>query len=149
MTWDSTPWAIGGGAHNSVEVARLATFAATGGSEGIVTPDSLKVDATAVVSAAVQVGKGSCLILNRSLLGEEQTYAARKTAVDTIAVPGTGGSGARSDLIIARVEDPQYAPWQAPPDPVSAQYIFTRRIAGVPAGTETAAHDRHKRNASW
>lgn len=139
MAWDKTPWAVGGGALHSVEVARLLAFATSGDREGIITPGDLKVTATAVPGENVQVASGAALILNRSAGGAQQTYIARRpSAEDLVKITATGSSGGRTDLVIAKIEDPQYPPTQIPPDWTDAQFVFTRVIEGVPAGTKSA-----------
>lgn len=138
MTWDKTPWFIGNGAEHSPEVARLVLFASTGGAEGIADSGDLKVLAQGSPGGSVRVMPGAALLVNRSAGGAQQSYGGRNPTEDVVAVAATGTGGGRSDLVIARVEDPQYSPWQAPGDPTSAQYIFTRVIQNVPAGTTDA-----------
>ena len=138
MTWDKTPWAVGGGAELSPEMLRATVYGATSGSEGIVLPTDLKVSASAVPSGTLQVSPGAMLALNRHASGTQQTYVARNPTIDTVDIAPTTSSGGRTDLVIARVEDPQYDPWPAPADPVAAQYVFTRVIQNVPADTRSA-----------
>lgn len=134
MTWDSTPWAVGGGASLPAEILRLLGHAATSGAKGIVTPGDLKVRAQTVPAGSVLVGPGAVVIPNTySGAGSAQSYIGRNPTDDTVAVPATGGS-ARSDLIVARVLDPQYE-GSPPADPTTFQYMRTERIQGVPAGT--------------
>ncbi len=137
MSWDSVPWFIGGGAQHSPEVARLLAYAATNGSEGIVSPGDLKVQALAVPGASVRVMPGAGLIRNRATGGTSQTYVARNPIEDVVAIAATGSGAGRSDLIVAQIEDPFMAgePWQDPTDPTVGPYIFTRVISNVPAGT--------------
>lgn len=136
MSWDSVPWFIGGGAQHSPEVARLLAFAATSGAEGIVAVGDLKVSALSVPGGSVHVADGAALVLNRAAGGTSQTYVARLPSEDTATIAPTGGS-ARSDLIVAQIEDPFMAgePWQDPVDPTVGPYVFTRVISNVPAGT--------------
>lgn len=136
MSWTPTPWFVGGGAQHSPEIARLLAYAATGGAEGVAGFGDLKVQALAVPGAAVRVGPGGCLIPNRYAGGGQQTYVARNTAEHQRAIGSTGSGGGRSDLVVARVSDPQYA-GNAPVNPVTAQYVDTHVITGVPAGTRS------------
>ena len=137
MAWDSVPWFIGGGAQHSPEVARLLSFAATSGAQGIVSAPDLKVTPTAVPGGGVVVAPGAALILNRATGGASQTYVARLPIAETALVAPTSSAGRRSDLIVAQIEDPFMAgePWQDPADPKVGPYIFTRVIPNVPAGT--------------
>ncbi|MCD9904640.1 hypothetical protein LUR56_40210 [Streptomyces sp. MT29] len=56
--------------------------------------------------------------------------------VDSVDIEPTGADGPRSDLIIARVEDPYGGEtWPEPEDPEVGPYVFTRVIPDVPIGT--------------
>ena len=139
MTWDPTPWLIGGGAQHSPEVARLLAYAATSSAEGIVGVGDLRVSALSVPGASVNVAPGAALIRDRSAGGDQQTYVARLISQDTVGIAATDSSGGRSDLIVARVEDP-FSPgetWDEPADPTTGQYVYTRVIPNVPPTTET------------
>jgi hypothetical protein len=137
MTWDSVPFAVGGGAVHSPEVFRLMAYAATGSAEGIVTPTDLKVTQLPTAGASIRVAPGAALIRNRASGQLWQTYVARNPTIDTVAVPQTGGS-ARTDLVIARIEDPYLSGenYNTPANPQIGPYIFTRVITNVPAGTK-------------
>lgn len=140
MTWDNVAWAVGGGAEHKPEIARLLAYAATGGTEGIVTPGDLKVVPLAVPGAGVRVLAGAALILNRSPGGGQQTYVARNPTEDTITgITGTTSAGGRSDLIVARIRDPQYPGTDlGGADPKTFQYVTTERISNVPGSTTSA-----------
>lgn len=137
MAFDPVPWFVGGGAHHSPEVARLPPYALSGGAEGIVDVTDLRVTALPVAGAAVRVQPGAALIRSRAAGGAQQTYAARNAVAEDVPIAATGSSGGRSDLIVARVEDPFMAgeSWQAPADPVVGPYVFARVVSNVPAGT--------------
>lgn len=139
MSWDKTPWAIGGGAEHSPEVARLLAYASTSGAEGIVNSGDLKVRELSVPGSSVTVDPGAALIRNRSTGGDDETYVGRLPSQDTVNIAATGAGAGRSDLIVVQIEDPFLAgsPWADPADPTTAQYIFTRVISNVPAGTTT------------
>lgn len=137
MAWESTPWFIGGGADHAPEVARLLAHASTGGAEGIVTPGDLKVRPLDVPGTKVRVAPGACLIANRYPGGARQTYAGLNPAQHEVAVAATGSSAGRTDLVVARVLDPQYE-GDPPADPNAFDYIRTEIIEGVPANTQTA-----------
>lgn len=136
MSWDAVPWFVGGGAQHSPEVARLLAYAATGSAEGIVTPGDLRVEATTVPGGNINIQPGDCLIRNRGQGGDSQTYVGRLATRDTVSIASTSGT-ARSDLVVAQIEDPFMAgePWQEPDDPADGPYIFTRVIPNVPAWT--------------
>ncbi|WP_370419017.1 hypothetical protein AB8O64_11220 [Streptomyces sp. QH1-20] len=132
MAWDSVPWFTEGGAEHSSEIARVLAYAAFAGSEGIIGGGDLRVRALPSPAAAVQVMPGAAAILNRARGATYQAYAARLPAADEIPIAGTGAAG-RSDLIIARIENPySYGEtWPQPADKAAGPYIFTRVISGV------------------
>ncbi|MGI5337651.1 hypothetical protein ACQEVS_09770 [Streptomyces sp. CA-181903] len=136
MAWDSVPWFTEGGAEHSSEIARVLAFAAFSGAQGIIGGGDLRVQALGTPAAAVQVMPGAAAILNRSRGSTYEAYAARLPAADTVPIAGTGAS-ARSDLIIARVENPySYGEtWPQPKDAATGPYVFTRVISGVPKTT--------------
>lgn len=138
MAFDPTPWFIGGGAHHSPAVARLLAFAGTSGQEGVVGPTDFKVTALSTPGSSVNLASGAAVILNRSAGGQQQSYVMRAPTTTGLGVTPTGSS-ARSDLVVLRVEDPEFSPWQVPNDPVAAQYVFPRIIQGVPGNTVSAA----------
>lgn len=138
MTWQKTPWFIGGGAEHTAALARVLAYVASGGSEGVVQPGDLKVRQTGSPSGSVQIDPGAALILNRSGGGSNQAYAGYNPTADSVAIGATSTTGGRSDLVIARVEDPEFSPWQRPADMKTGQFIFTRVIPNVPAGTVSA-----------
>lgn len=138
MALDLTPWAVGGGAELSVEVARTFAFAATRGAEGIVGLGDLKVQAQAVPNETVRVSTGAALILNRYAGGGQQSYALRNATQTDVAITATGSGAGRTDLIIARILDPQYE-GNPPANPVTFAYSRLVVVQGVPAGTKTAA----------
>lgn len=138
----SAPWFVGGGAEHSPEIARLLAYAGTSGAEGIVTPLDYKVSALAVPAGEVRIAPGAGLLLNRSTGGGQQTYVTRRATEERLPIAATGSAGGRSDLIVQRVEDPQYAPWQPPTTPegwLTTTFDPFVVIQGVPAGTRTAA----------
>lgn len=137
MALDSTPWFVGGGAQHSPEGARGLAYAATRGAEGVAGVSDLKVQAQAVPNGTVQVITGGALLLNRYAGGNGQTYSLRNATATDVPVTPTGSGGGRTDLVLARVLDPQYE--GAPPaDPTSFDYSRITIIQGVPAGTKTA-----------
>ncbi|WP_086680120.1 hypothetical protein [Streptomyces pseudogriseolus] len=134
--WDTVPWFTEGSAEHSSEVARLLAYAAFGGGQGVIGSADLAVRALTSPAAQVQVRPGACAILNRATGATYQAYAGRLPSADTVNIAGTGSS-ARTDLIVARVENPySYGEtWPLPSDPAVGPYIFTRVIPGVPSTT--------------
>ncbi len=138
ISWDGVPWFVGGGATHSAEVARLLGYAAFSGNEGVIGATDLLVTQQSVPAGGITVAAGACSILNRATAQPYGAYAARKTAAENVTIAPTGGA-IRSDLIVARVENPYIAGegWSTPPTPASGPYIHTRVISGVPSSTTT------------
>lgn len=143
MPWDSVPWFTEGGAVHSSEVARLLAYAAFGGAEGVVGSGDLRVRALSSPGAEVQVLPGACAITNRAAGAAYQAYAGRLPTADSARIAATGVS-ARSDLIVARVENPySYGEtWPDPTNPEAGPYIFTRVISNVPKTTTRVSQVR-------
>lgn len=135
MAFDPVPWFVEGGAQHSAEVARLLAHMATGGAEGILNAMDLRCQALSVPADKVRVMPGACVIRNRSLGSENQSYIARMVVEDdTLAIPASGSSGPRTHLVVARVENPHISgePWGAPADVETGPYIYPRVIPDVP-----------------
>ncbi|MET9776134.1 hypothetical protein ABZ023_18070 [Streptomyces sp. NPDC006367] len=143
MPWDSVPWFTEGGAVHSSEVARLLAYAAFGGAEGVVGAGDLRVRALSSPGAEVQVTAGACAIVNRAAGAAYQAYAGRLPTADRAKVAATGVS-ARSDLVVARVENPHSygETWPDPSDPKVGPYIFTRVLSNVPKTTTRVSQVR-------
>ncbi|WP_030777675.1 hypothetical protein [Streptomyces sp. NRRL S-920] len=133
--WDGIPWFVEGTA-TSEETLRLVVAAAAGGGEGIVAPPDLVVTALEVPGSAVQVSTGAMIAARpRSGAGGE-AYAARLPIADLADIEPTSADGPRSDLVIARIEDPYGGEtWPLPEDPAVGPYVHTRVISDVPPGT--------------
>lgn len=137
MAVDQAAWFIGGGAVHGPEVARLVAYVATAGAEGITAPNSLRVTPEAVPAATVRVLTGAAVIVNRYPGGGQQSYMIRNPSTTSVAIEPTGSGGGRTDLVIARVLDPQYE--GAPPeDPTKFDYTRLTVIPGVSAGIKSA-----------
>lgn len=137
MAWDPTPWAVGGGAVHSSEVARLVTYIATGGQQGVLNGTDLQVLPLSVPGAGVRVEPGACVIVNKALNALNDSYVARLPSEDTVTTQANGAGGLRSDLVIARVENPFISgeSWSIPGDVTVGPYIFTRVLQNVPSNT--------------
>jgi hypothetical protein len=116
----------------------MLAYAATSGREGVVERGDCKVLATAVPGTQVRVGSGGVVLKNWNAGGSNQSYIGRNVGDDLITIPAQPSGSARSDLLIARIEDPQYSPWGAPPSVQNGPYIYTRLISNV-ANTTTSA----------
>ncbi|GAA1323758.1 hypothetical protein ACFSWE_09585 [Leucobacter albus] len=130
MAVDPVPWFIQAPAEHSAEVARTLAYQAIGGKEGLARAGDLIVRALPVPGGAVQVLPGAAGILNRGSGGGGQAYVGRVGAAVTVPIAATGSGGGRSDLIVFRVDDPQYG-GQTPDSPVEGPYIRLDVVSGV------------------
>lgn len=137
MAFDPVPWAVGGGAVHSSEVARLLAFIATGGREGVLHPTHLAVLPLAVPGQGIRVQPGACVMVNRATNTSNDSYVARIATQEIVTTTPNGPGAPRTDLVCARLENPFISgePWQIPPDVTAGPYIFNRIIEGVPPGT--------------
>lgn len=134
MAVDPVPWFIQAPAEHSAEVARTLAYQAIGGKEGLARAGDLFVQALPVPGGAVQVLPGAAGILNRGSGGDGQAYVGRVGSAVSVPIAATGSGSGRSDLIVFRVQDPQYG-GDVPASPEAGPYIFLDVISGVPAGT--------------
>lgn len=133
MALDGVAWLIGGGAEHSPEVGRALAHLASHGSNGVVLPGDLKVSALSTPGTKVRFAPGVCAILNSNPGARGESYIGRapsETQVDVTAA----GAGGRNDVLILRVEDPQYAPWSAPADPKVGPYLKAVLLTGISSG---------------
>lgn len=137
MAMERVPYLVGGGFEHSAEVMRAALAASTSGAEGLVSPGDFKVTPTSVPGTSVAVAPGNALIRNSYGGGSAQTYAVRAPSQTELPIQATGSAGARTDLIIARVDDPTYAGGAF--DATTFEAAKFEVIRGVPASTRAAA----------
>lgn len=130
----SAPWFVGGGAEHSPETARLVAHAATSGARGVVDVGDYKVQQLATAGTSVRVGPGAGVIPNDYPSVESQSYLTRRSAEVNVPVPATGAGAGRTDLLVQRIIDPQYAGSGNPADPAFVFDPFVL-IQGVAAGT--------------
>lgn len=131
--FDPVPYAVNGG---TVDADNLR-IAAHDGSEGVLTATDLKVHALSPAGPQVAIDPGAARILNRSQGGANQTYTVNARELSKLDVLATGPVG-RSDMVIVRIEDPQYAPWPEPPEGEEPNYQYTVPIV-IPNVSATAA----------
>lgn len=107
MATDNVPWIVGGGVNHSTDVARLVTYAAFNGEEGIIGPTDLEVRELATPGSQVRVLKGAGAAINRVSGVEYEAYAFRNVSDTNIDIPAnTATSGTQSYLVIARIKNP-------------------------------------------
>lgn len=131
------PWAVENGAQVGADVARVLANVASQNRQGISQPGDCKVSQTGTASQAVQISSGGLAIKNQQAPGQSYIAAFEGTTSVTIDVNGA----ARTDLVIARVKDPDFSPWQSSdiPNAVSGPYFEPFVIKGVSASTTRAS----------
>lgn len=107
MAFNPVPLAIGNGAVHSDDVQRIANNILSGNSQGVNLPGDFKVTATGPASGSVTIAPGGMVLRNAQLAG--QSYVAD---APTPTAWSSGLTQAGSHLIIARIIDPDFAPWQ-------------------------------------
>jgi hypothetical protein len=140
VTFSLGVWAIDGQTNDAI-LARLQLQAATSGAEGVVGAGDLVVSATSTPGSSVLISSGACVVLGKEA-AFQGAYFGFNVGNETLPITATGGGGGRSDLIVARVEDPTVAgtPWTH--DPATDSLIYARVIEDVDPATTTAPDDQ-------
>lgn len=146
MTWSNVPWALDGATIPS-SLARLGSYVATGGVEGIAQLSDLKVVPLDTPGNGIKVFSGGAVVLNR-YMGEtpDQSYMVYNPTGDILGPADMPSSNvaARSHLVCVTIGDPEYTavghPWFLGTDPPvgtenSFQYVRTFVIQNVPSNT--------------
>lgn len=136
MAMERVPYLVGGGFEHSAEIMRVMLAASTSDAEGIMTAGDFKVRPLAVPGTSVRVAPGNALIRNSYAGGQGQTYACRAAEQTEIPIVATGSSGSRTDLIVARIDDPTYQGSGFDPETFEATKFEV--IRGVPSNTTDA-----------
>lgn len=133
--FDPVAWAVDGGRHGG-ELLRVLAYAATSGSEGIISLGDCKVHELGNPGPVVAIDPGALLIRNRAANVRNQTYVANGRTETRLDVRRTDATP-RSDLVIVRIEDPQYAGWTQPSPAAAPTYQYTKPfiIENVPSNT--------------
>lgn len=135
----NVPWAVGGGAVNDENLARMLGYFMFGGLEGILNPSDLQVVPLATPGTSVQVLPGGYNIIGRGSGQQYESYIGKVRTADVVPISATSAGSGRSDLVIARIEDPNISgePWSDPVDPAVGPYVYTRVIENVPSTTRS------------
>lgn len=123
--------------HDPSQVRAMA-YAALDGQQGVMDPAHLAVQQFATPGAGIQCIPGGYGINCRHVGGDFESYLGKFQTAETVAVSPVGSSGPRSDLVIARMENPYVVgtgSWPIPADPVLGPYQYIRVIENVPANT--------------
>jgi hypothetical protein len=137
MAMERVPYLVGGGFEHSAEVMRAALAAATSGAEGVLGGGDFKVGPTAVPGTNIAIAPGNGLVRNSYVGGGAQTYAVRAPSQTELPIVATGSAGSRTDLVVARIDDPTYQGGAF--DPATFEAARFEVIRGVPANTASVA----------
>lgn len=137
--FDTAAWSIDGARHNG-DLLRVLAYAATNGSEGVVSVGDCKVHQLSVPGTQIVIDSGAVLVRNRSGSTKNQTYVANGRTETRLDVTPTTSAGGRSDAVIVRLEDPQFSPWTKPSAAAAPLYRYTKPfiVENVPASTTNA-----------
>lgn len=136
MAFDPVPFFVGGGALHSAETARLLAYAATGGIAGVAAASDLQITQLPTAGTSVRAASGGAVIPNLYPGGSQQSYVGRAASTTDVPVTATGSGSGRVDLVIARIDDPQYG-GTIPVDVTIGPYIRLDIIQNVAAGSTT------------
>ncbi|MFJ1993070.1 hypothetical protein [Streptomyces asiaticus] len=132
MALNPTPIATTGAMHTAQQF-RMMIRDLSRANEGITEGDHLKVTALATPGGGVQIADGSAVIIGR-VSSVQGSYSAYNIGVDTsVTIAPTGGSS-RSDMVILRVEDPEY---EGTRDPATDPIVFFEVVSNVSSSATT------------
>lgn len=125
------------GAYHSGQQFRMLVRDLARGAEGITQGDDLKVSQRATPGGGVLIADGSGVIKGRDNVFQGH-YAVCNIGSTDVPIAATGGSP-RSDMLIIRVEDPEYG---YDHDPEFDQLMFPQIISGVSSSATTIPDGR-------
>ncbi|NUS82781.1 MAG: hypothetical protein HOY75_08505 [Streptomyces sp.] len=134
MALFARPILVNGATHPAQQFRMLVRDLANG-AEGITQGDDLKVIQRSTPGAGVLVGDGSGIVRGR-VNTFQGSYSACNTGAVDVGISATGGAG-RSDMLILRVEDPEY---EGTLNPATDQIAYFQIISGV-SSSATAIPD--------
>lgn len=126
MTLFPRPMLVNGATHPAEQFRMFARDLARG-AEGITEGDDLKVTELGTPGASVQVAAGSGMVKGR-VSATQGHYAVCNTAAVNVAIAANGGGSTRYDMVILRVEDPEY---EGTLDPVTDDINYFDVVSGV------------------
>ncbi|MGW1409475.1 hypothetical protein [Streptomyces sp. NPDC002403] len=125
------------GATHSAQQFRMMVRDLVSGAEGITQGTDLKVIQLATPGTSVQVGDGSGVVRGR-VNAFQGTYSVCNIGAATVPIAATGGT-ARSDMVILRVEDPEY---EGTLNPTVDQIDYFQVISNVSSSATTIPDGR-------
>lgn len=134
MTLFPAPILINGATHSAQQFRMLVRDLARG-AEGVTQGDDLKVTQRSTPGGGVSVADGSGVVRGRANTFQG-SYSACNIGTADVTISATGGT-VRSDMVILRIEDPEY---EGTLDPASAQIAYFQVISNV-SSSATAIPD--------
>ncbi|MFH9425975.1 hypothetical protein [Streptomyces sp. NPDC017529] len=131
MALNPVPIATTGATHTAQQFRMMVKDLARD-QQGVTTGSDLKVTALSTPGAGVQVSDGSAVIAGK-VSPVQGHYSAYNIGTDTVSISATGGSP-RSDMLVLRVEDPQY---EGTRDPATDPVVFWEVIPNVSSTATT------------
>ncbi|MEZ7005664.1 hypothetical protein [Streptomyces sp. AD55] len=125
------------GATHPAQQFRMLVRDLARGNEGITEGDDLKVSQLSTPGGSVQVSDGSGVIRGRANVFQG-TYSVCNIGSATVPIAPTGASG-RSDMVIVRVEDPEY---EGSLNPQIDQITYFQVISNVSASATSIPDGR-------
>jgi hypothetical protein len=125
------------GATHSAQQFRMLVRDLARGNEGVTEGDDLKVTQRSVPGGGVTVGDGSAVVKGRDDAFQGHYAACNVGSVD-VDIAATGGT-ARSDMVILRIEDPEYT---GSLDPTVDQIAYFQVISNVSSSATTIPDGR-------
>lgn len=126
------------GATHSAQQFRMLVRDLANGAEGITQGDDLKVTQRATPGGGVLVADGSAVVRGRANTFQGSYAACNIGAVD-VPIAATGAGVTRSDMVILRVEDPEY---EGTLNPATDQIAYFQVISGVSSSATTIPDGR-------
>uniref|UniRef100_A0AAU2V896 Uncharacterized protein n=1 Tax=Streptomyces sp. NBC_00003 TaxID=2903608 RepID=A0AAU2V896_9ACTN len=105
MTLASAPLLTNGASHSAQSFRMMIRDLARGG-QGITQGGDLRVTPLTVPAGGVQVGDGSAIIEGQAAYGQGH-YTVYNIGAETVPIAPTGANP-RRDLVVLRIQDPQY-----------------------------------------
>lgn len=134
MAFQPAPWVIDGATTDAI-IARLQLQAGTRSQSGVIGATDLQVTALPVPGQQVQIASGGLVAVGQEAQWQG-SYFAYNVGTISLTIQPTGAT-ARSDLIVARIEDPTVSgsPWSH--NPATDPLVYAVVLSGV-SSTATA-----------
>jgi hypothetical protein len=131
------PILVNGATHSAQQFRMLVRDLAADG-EGITRGTDLKVSQRATPGVGVSVGDGSAVVRGRAN-AFQGTYSACNIGTVDVPIAATGSGAGRSDMVILRIEDPEY---EGSVNPATGQVTYFQVISNVSSSATTIPDGR-------